>query len=180
MSIITIFKSHLPSVSFFFKNGKQAAFINGKYVTEIETEIDELRAEIGNYDTTKSNHPHLYVDPAEKEIDTEAPSAIDIIRQEAYEQAKKDILAEQARAMSASGNVSTGESGSIAASLNNTAKLDGLDGTNPTPVATASVSTVAASLQDKLAALKQPDTTGTSTSAGVSTDTTVTTDTQTN
>lgn len=154
MSIISVFKSHLPSVSFFFKNGKQAPFINGEYVTEIESEIAELRAEIGEYDSTKSNHPHIYIDPAKKEIDTEAPSAIDIIKQEAYAQARKDLLAEQARALDPTANISASDAGSIAASLNNTAKLGGTDGVVPvTPVATIAAD-VGSSLTAKLTALK--------------------------
>jgi hypothetical protein len=65
MAILKVFKSHIPSVNYIFKNGKPAIFVSGKFATGIQSEIDELEAEIA------AGHPHIYVDAAEKEIDSE-------------------------------------------------------------------------------------------------------------
>lgn len=134
MTILTVVKSHVPAIGYFFKNGKHAPFIGGKYVTDIAEEIAEFKAEIGNYLDTRSNHPHLYFDPQEKEIDTNAPTPLELIKQQMYAQARKDLAEEQARATNGAVNVSTSEAGNSALSFNSTAKLDGLDGVTSSTV----------------------------------------------
>lgn len=52
-----LFQSNLQSHNFVFKNGTVAHFIRGVYTTDIESEIDELNAEI------KARHPHIFIDP---------------------------------------------------------------------------------------------------------------------
>lgn len=89
MTIKAVFKSHIPSVSYFFKNGMQAAFLLGRYETEKEWQIDEL------LDAVSSGNPHIWVDPVDYQVDTEAPSPMERIRQEAYAQALADIQAKQ-------------------------------------------------------------------------------------
>lgn len=86
MAILKVFKSHIPSCSFFTSKGMQVPFIQGKFTTGNEEVIAELEQEI------KSGHPHLYIDENEKEVDTEALSPLELIKQEAYEQAKRDLL----------------------------------------------------------------------------------------
>lgn len=86
MAILKVYKSHIQSCSFFTSKGMQVAFIQGKFTTGNEEVIAELEAEI------KSGHPHIYIDENEKEIDTEALSPLEVIKQEAYEQAKRDLL----------------------------------------------------------------------------------------
>lgn len=88
MAILKKFKAHIKSCSYFTSKGMQVAFINGEYVTGNEDIITELEAEVAN------GHPHIYVDATDAEVDTEALSPIEIIRQEAYAQAKKDLLAQ--------------------------------------------------------------------------------------
>ncbi len=77
MTIKKIFKSQMPSCNYVFRNGVVAHFINGKYATDQETEIAEITAEI------TARHPHLYVDANESEIDSEALSPMEIIKQKA-------------------------------------------------------------------------------------------------
>lgn len=191
MTILAVFKSHVPNIGYIFKNGKTAPFINGKYITELQTEIDELKAEIGNYinpvindknqvvshdgidvsnnlGAGKSNHPHIYIDPDEKEIDTNAPTALDLIKQEAYAQARKDLEEEQARSLNAAGNTSTSDAGKTAASFNNTASAGSITGVTATPApdATSKVTMVNPALAAKLAAM-QNTTTPVATSATV-------------
>lgn len=89
MTIKAVFKSHIPSVSYFFKNGLQAAFLLGRYETDKEDHATELLEAIA------AGNPHLYVDPNDSEVDTDAPSPMERIRQEAYAQALADIQAKQ-------------------------------------------------------------------------------------
>lgn len=123
MTISAIFKSALPSFSFFYKNGMTAVFINGRYVTDDEALIAELAAEIGAVGKGKSRHPYIYVDESEYEIDSEALTPIQIIKLQAKEEARAELLAEQAAAqataMNAGANVSISKSESFAASLGN-------------------------------------------------------------
>lgn len=103
MTIKKVFKSTQPSIQYCFKNGKIAAFANFEYATELESEIAELQAEIGEEGQGKSRHPHLYVDPDKAEIDTEAMDPLEVIRKKAVE----EYIKTQARAMNASKNVSS-------------------------------------------------------------------------
>lgn len=57
-----VFKSHIPSCNFIFSNGKPAIFVGGKYITDNENEIQSLEYEI------KQGHPHLFIDPDEREV----------------------------------------------------------------------------------------------------------------
>lgn len=155
MAILKVFKSKVSSVSYFFKNGKQAPFINGKFITDIENEIKELMEDIGDIGSDKSKHPHLYVDPDEKEFDTEAPSYEEVIRAQERTKVLAEIAAANQLALNVANNMSTSDVGKTAESFASTANLNGLDGSTPTPVVTPapSASLVPASLQDKLAAL---------------------------
>jgi hypothetical protein len=182
MSILQVFKSKVPHISFFFKNGKQAPFINGKFITEIESEIDELRAEIGQYinpvlndknqvvshdgvdiskyiGSDKSRHPHIYIDPDESELDTEAPSYEDKIRAQERAKVLAEIAAQTNAALVPSNNVSNSDAGKTAASFASTANLNGLDGLVPVPAlivpATPAPNLVPKDLQDKIASLQK-------------------------
>lgn len=121
MTISAIFKSALPSFSFFFKNGMTAVFINGKYVTDDHALIDELSAEVGAVGKSKSRHPYIYVDENEYQIDSEALSPVEIIKLQAKEEARAELLAEQAaaQARAMNGADSTSKSENFAASLGN-------------------------------------------------------------
>jgi hypothetical protein len=86
--ILKVFKSSLPSVNYIFGNGKPAIFQNNKYTTGVEAEIQELENEI------RLGHPHIYIDPADSEIDSEAATPAELLR----EQIRKEIIAEMAAA----------------------------------------------------------------------------------
>lgn len=173
MTILQVFKSKVPSVSFFFKNGKQAAFINGKFITDVQSEIDEIRAEIGVYvnavlneknqiisydsvDVSKhtgsenSRHPHLYIDDKESELDTEAPSYEETIRMQERTKVLAEIAAKSAESLNADTNKSDSDNTNTAGSFGSTATLNGLDGSTPAP---ATPSVITANLQAKLATL---------------------------
>jgi hypothetical protein len=64
MSMLRVFKATLPSVNYIFRNGKPAIFVNGRYTTEFPAEIEELEYEIS------LGHPHIYIDSAEREVDS--------------------------------------------------------------------------------------------------------------
>lgn len=119
MSVKAIFKSNLPSFNYMFKNGMAAIFIGGRFDTEIDWQIKELAAEVGEIGVHKSRHPYIFVDENESEIDTEAPTPMELIRIQARKEAREELLEEQARALNAADNVSTSESKDFAASLGN-------------------------------------------------------------
>lgn len=96
-----------------------AVFIGGRFETSADWQIKELAEEIGEVGVYKSRHPYIFVDENESEIDTEAPTPLQIVQQKAYEQARKDILEEQKRALNSEGNISNSESKDFAASLGN-------------------------------------------------------------
>lgn len=60
--LLHVFKSNIPSSQYIFKSGKYAHFVDGKYFTDIESEIAELEAEIAG------RHPHIYKDNGELTI----------------------------------------------------------------------------------------------------------------
>lgn len=55
-----LFKSAVPSCKYIFKDGSTAIFVNGRFATDNEGQIEELKAEI------KAKHPTIYVDAKEK------------------------------------------------------------------------------------------------------------------
>lgn len=74
MAILSVFKATLPSINYIFRNGKPAIFVQGKYSTSVEAEIDELKDEIAK------GHPHIYVDPEEAEIDSSLVDPLSALR----------------------------------------------------------------------------------------------------
>lgn len=74
MSIMKVFKAALPSVNYVFRNGKPGIFIQGKFCTDVQSEIDELEDEIAK------GHPHIYIDKAEAEIDSSIVDPIQALR----------------------------------------------------------------------------------------------------
>lgn len=80
-----LFKSHIPSIKYLFKNGKEAIFREGKFSTNIQNEIEELTEEVAQ------NHPHIYIDDSDSsaEYSTEDPLAA------LKERLRKEIQAEQ-------------------------------------------------------------------------------------
>ena len=95
--LATIFKARIPSVNYIFKNGKPAIFISGRFATPIQSEIDELKAEI------EAGHPHIYIDADEPTMDAELISPIDALR----EKIRAELMAEMAAATNPSNDMGT-------------------------------------------------------------------------
>jgi len=125
MAIQKIFKSTILSCRYFTRAGLAVNFMNGRFTTDNKEVEDELMQEVGEAGRTKSRHPFIFIDENEAELDTEALSPLELIKLQAKEEARKELLAEmaaqQARAMDAGANVSS-TSANFASSLNTTAK----------------------------------------------------------
>ena len=150
MAIKRVFKSRIPSCSYFFKNGKQAAFIGGKYVTDVDIEIAELESEIGKSGLTepnKSDHPHIYIDQREKEINTEALDPIAEIKRKAVE----EYLAAQKKALNAAGNVSSSKvMPATTGMVNSTTIAEGAAGSDSNTAVQLTAGAAAATLMAKI------------------------------
>lgn len=86
MPMLRVFKSTMPSVNFIFGNGKPAIFQAGVYRTDVAEEIQALEYEV------RLGHPHIYIDPAEQEVDSELLDPMTALRAKIRE----EILAEEA------------------------------------------------------------------------------------
>jgi len=96
MAIKRVFCCTLGSCSYTFAKGKSAIFTNGQFFTDVPSEIEELEKEIA------AGHPHLFIDPAYTEVDTEKLDPIEIIRQKAiadYIKQQKELGENPARDM---------------------------------------------------------------------------------
>ena len=169
MTISAVFKSTLQSFNYFYKNGMSAVFIGGRYTTNNEKLAREMFEEVGAIGKTKSNHPYIFVDEDESEIDSEALSPLEVIKLQAKEEARKELLAEQAaatsRALNKDVNISKSNSGDFAKSVGNsdtiaqqgaadsTGEGVGIGTTDPAAVATSAPAATASSMSARLAAL---------------------------
>lgn len=157
MAIQKIFRSSMPSFKFFFKNGVAAIFMNGKYTTDNKDLEDELFSEVGAVGRSKSKNPFIYIDENEPELDTEALTPLELIKLQAKEEARRELLAEMAtqtsRALDAKANVSSTDPTKFADSMNNTAKQQESMGTEATLQALPQAAT-ATGLAAKLANLQ--------------------------
>ena len=156
MAIQVIFKSTLPSCRYFTKDGVAVNFMSGRFTTDNKRVEEELLQEVGEVGRTKSRHPFIFIDENEAELDTEALSPLELIKLQAKEEARAELLAEikanEARALDAKANVSS-SSADYKASLNNTAKQE----EDAAPQAAANANVMAAKLaelQAKQAAAK--------------------------
>ncbi len=87
MSTLRVYKATLPSVNYIFRNGKPAIFISGKFCTDIPTEISELDEEVA------SGHPIIYIDSAEREIDSAKVDPIAGLREQIIAEYKASMAA---------------------------------------------------------------------------------------
>jgi hypothetical protein len=164
MAIQKIFKATILSCRYFTRAGLAVNFMNGRFTTDNKEVEDELMEEVGQVGRTKSRHPFIFVDENEAELDTEALSPLELIKLQAKEEARQELLAEikaqQARALDAGSNVSS-TSANFAESLNTTAKQEA-DAASMEPKApegeTAGATLIPAagntSMADKLASLR--------------------------
>lgn len=128
MTIKRVYKSTVPALRYILKDGFNCVFIDGKYITDIELHIKELDEEIGTHGRNKSRNPYMYIDTDEKEIDTEAPTALDIIKQRAKDEARAELLAEQAAAQK---DMGTTGNGAVLGGIGNTGTIAALDPSVP-------------------------------------------------
>lgn len=63
MSTLHVFCSTIPSVNYLFPNGKPAIFVNNKFYTSVQEEIDHLQNEI------KLGHPMIFQKTGEETMD---------------------------------------------------------------------------------------------------------------
>lgn len=123
MSVSAIFKSNLPYFQYLFKDGVAAIFIEGRYQTSDEQRIRELATEVGDVGKYKSKHPYIFVDEDEQEVDSEALTPLELIKLQAKEEARKELLEEQKLAADmVANNTSFSSAVSFANSLNTTEK----------------------------------------------------------
>jgi hypothetical protein len=83
MSLVHVFKSTMPSINYIFKNGKAAPFVGGIFTTDVQSEIDELEAEVLN------RHPHIYIDEAQKIVQSEMLDPLNALRAKFFEEFQK-------------------------------------------------------------------------------------------
>ena len=74
MAVEKLFKSRMLSCQYFFEDGARADFVSGRYSTADDAKIAQLELEI------KNNHPHIYVDDNEVEVDTDKLDPLEHLR----------------------------------------------------------------------------------------------------
>lgn len=84
-----LFKSQFTSHRYIFKDGKTAAFIDSKYLTDVESEIEELNHEI------KLGHPTIYVDPDQVTIDPKDLDPLNAIRKSLREEIMQELVSDK-------------------------------------------------------------------------------------
>ena len=86
MAEFTLFKSSIASCKYFFKNGNCAYFINGRFATDNESEIEELTAEI------KAKHPTFYIDDKETVTDQVIQDPVSALRAKIRAEIEAEIM----------------------------------------------------------------------------------------
>lgn len=82
-SLMAVFRNTIPNCRYNFKSGKEAVFMNGQYLTNNKTEIEELMAEID------SGHPNIFLNREEMFKETKYVDPVWAIK----EQLMKDLRA---------------------------------------------------------------------------------------
>lgn len=98
MALFTVFKSHILSCKYVFTDGTEAAFVNGRYMTDDEDRISELQKEITN------KHPLIYVDDKEKTVDSTELDPMSALRAKIRAEELEKIKEELARDMGTTGD----------------------------------------------------------------------------
>lgn len=82
-----VFKNSLGNCRYTFKDGKDANFLNGEYITDSAKEVEELQAEVD------ARHPHIYVDAARATVTTDKIDPLAEIRAKAIADYKAEMAA---------------------------------------------------------------------------------------
>lgn len=101
-----LFKSTIPSQKFIFPNGKEAIFINGRFLTDVEEEIEILNKEV------KQGNPHIYIDDKEKEVDV-AANPLAEIESKLREKILAEIAAKEKEATNPANDMGTTTEGKL-------------------------------------------------------------------
>ena len=83
MAILQLYKIRLPNCvagKYIFLNGKEAAFIGGRYATAVPTEIEQLDKEI------EMDHPHIYRDAEEMTMDSDVKDPLAVLRDKFFKE----------------------------------------------------------------------------------------------
>ena len=82
----------MGNANFITSKGKTLHFVNGEHLTDVDTDIEELKAEIA------SGHPHLYIDKDRETVDMNAKSAYDMLKDTLREEILREMEAAKAAA----------------------------------------------------------------------------------
>jgi hypothetical protein len=116
MAIETLYKGRIPCFNYLFANGKPAIFMDSKFSTGIQDEIDQLNKEVAN------NHPYIYIDAEELTIDTVKQDPMNELR----ERFRQELLAEQAAISTSTADMGTSITPEKLVGIATTAKLGAL------------------------------------------------------
>lgn len=135
-SVMALFLNSMGNCRFTFKNGKDAVFLNGRYLTNNEGEIKELMEEVA------LGHPYISTNPDELVVETKFIDPMEAIRAQVIAQYK----AEQAAIAAAnqdmgtsdqSGKLDVGNTKNVAEAMSGSTSMDGASGVTaaatPTP-----------------------------------------------
>lgn len=81
MSTVNVFFARMSSCRYVFGDGSEAAFVGGRYTTDDPNKIAELNREI------KLNHPHIYVDSAMVQVNSEDLDPMAVLKKRIIEEA---------------------------------------------------------------------------------------------
>lgn len=100
-TLMAVFLCSLGNSRYTFKNGKDAVFLAGRYLTNNEGEVNELLQEI------KEGHPHISVptNPDDMIVDTKFVDPMEAIRA----QVRAELLAEQAAIRNSTADMGTSD-----------------------------------------------------------------------
>jgi len=130
------FKCTNINSQYLFKNGKAAPFIGGWYYTDVQSEIDELSAEIA------SGHPFFSIDENRKTVTAEEMDPLDSIKKKAV----AEYLAAQAAAINKSRNMGQTEGGSLKGIANSNTINEGMAGSDSSATSPAGGTEIGARL----------------------------------
>jgi len=141
LPVARVFRSNITSVGYIFKNGKKAAFVSGKYTTNIKYEIDELDTEIA------LGHPNFSADTEEIEAVIEPLEAL-------RARFIAEFKADEARALNKANDAGTAEVQKLTP-VSSATIADGAAGSDSTAGAnTTTAASTAATAAPALAGLK--------------------------
>ena len=140
MAILTLFKSHAPSMGYVFRSGRTVHFVNGEFATSNKTEIEELTFEC------ESGHPCYYIDSEQTQVDSTALDPMAALKAKWKEEGRLEALKVMSRNM---GDTAQGKLEGIS----NSATIRGLaveSGTSTPPVAQPIVAAAGSAKATKL------------------------------